>query len=431
MKSECTSRNCKTARFRPIVFSLTVVLIALALAGAPALAQRRRADLSRLVIVGDSLSAGFQNGSLLSTQQANSYPNLIATQANTPLAQPLIAPPGIPNVLTLVSPGPPPVIVPAPGASPGREDIFVQVTNLAVPGHRVGDALSRRPDFPIDSLTDLVLGLPGLLGGVSRSQVEWAEAMQPTTIVIWIGNNDALGAALIADPIALTPVPVFEAQYTEMMNRLSATGAKLVVANVPDVTAVPFLTSAEQVAELVGLPLAVIGPPLGIAASDFVTPDAFPLIGGILTGQIAGPLPGNVVLTAAEVAAVRAATAAYNSIIAAQAAAKGAALVDTHALLSSLQARGLVVNGQRLTTQFLGGIVSLDGIHPTDTGYALVANEFIHTLNARFAAGIPPLALEHVAMDDPLVFPTVGRPAAALGHIRPETAQAMRAIFVH
>jgi hypothetical protein len=216
-----------------------------------------------------------------------------------------------------------------------------------------------------------------------------------------------------------------------MMNRLAATGATLVVANVPDVTAVAFLTSAEQVAEVVGLPLGVIGPPLGIAPGDFVTPDAFPLIGAILTGQIAGPLPGNVVLTAAEVATIRAATASFNSIIAAQAAAHGAALVDAHALLSTLQARGLVVNGQRLTTEFLGGLFSLDGIHPTNTGYALVANEFIHTLNARFAAGIPPLALEHVAMDDALVFAAVGRPASALGRIGAATTQAMRAIFAH
>src|SRR6266545_2943999 len=67
--------------------------------------------------------------------------------------------------------------------------------------HNFGNprALEMRPDFPIDSMTDLVLGLPGLLGGVLRSQVEWAEALAPTTIIVWIGNNDALNAAIASD----------------------------------------------------------------------------------------------------------------------------------------------------------------------------------------------------------------------------------------
>ena len=76
---------------------------------APASAQRK-ADLSRLVVLGDSLSAGYQNGSLLSTQQVHGYGNLLAEQAGVTLSLPLIAPPGIPNVLVLLNPGPPPII---------------------------------------------------------------------------------------------------------------------------------------------------------------------------------------------------------------------------------------------------------------------------------------------------------------------------------
>src|SRR5262252_4889040 len=206
------------------------LLLSVVLATAPAWAQRK-ADLSRLVVVGDSLSAGYQNGSLLDTQQVHGYAKVLADQAHTNLALPLIAPPGIPNVLVLESAGPPPVIARAPGISTGRDDFTVQATNLAVPGQTVADALGLRPDFPIDSLTDLVLGFPGLLGGVSRSQVEWAEALAPTTIVMWLGNNDSLGAALAADSSLLTPVADFELAYTQVIDRLAATGATLVVAN--------------------------------------------------------------------------------------------------------------------------------------------------------------------------------------------------------
>jgi len=408
---------------------LRLLFLSLLLAAAPAWAQKK-ADLSRLVVVGDSLSAGFQNGSLLDSQQPHGYANVIAEQARTPLALPLIAFPGIPNVLQLVSVGPPPVIQRAPGASTGRDDPTVQATDLAVPGQNVADALDARPDIPIDSLTDLVLGLPGLFLGVSRSQVEWAEALRPTAVVLWLGNNDALGAATSGDASLLTPVPVFEAAYAEVIDRLAATGATILTANIPDVTAIPFLTPAEEVAQRAGVPLNVIGPLLGIGPGDFVTPDAAPLIAEILGGMTPGPLPGNVVLDASEVATIRAAVAAYNAFIAKKAHEHRAALVDIHELIDRVAKRGLVVNGQRLTTEFLGGLFSLDGVHPTNTGYAVIANEFIRALDRRFDADIPPVNIEKIARRDPLVLPEAGRPPHK-EHIDVDTARALRSMIVH
>ena len=144
--------------------AITMALLALGLAP-PAHAKASRADLSRLVVVGDSLSAGFQNGSLLGEQQVHGYASLVAQQAGVELPLPEIGYPGIPNVLTLIDPGPPPVIVEAAGASTGRVDPLVQPFDLAVPGARVADALATRPDLGFQDLTDLVLGLPGLFGG--------------------------------------------------------------------------------------------------------------------------------------------------------------------------------------------------------------------------------------------------------------------------
>jgi lysophospholipase L1-like esterase len=398
-------------------------------AAAPAWAQKK-ADLSRLVVVGDSISAGFQNGSLLASQQPHGYASLVAEQAGVALPLPLIAAPGIPNVLVLVSAGPPPVIATAPGVSTGRENPFVQAMNLAVPGHTVRGALSMRPVFPIGSLTDLVLGLPGLLSRVSRSQVEWAEALAPTTVLLWIGNNDALNAVLMADPAFLTPVPAFQSAYAQVIDRLAATRATLVVANIPDVTVVPFLTPAEVVAARIGIPLSVIGPVLGIGPGDFVIPDAFPLIQAILARLSPGPLPGSVVLDAREVAIVRATVDAYNAFIAAKAQEKGAALVDIHALLNRIREHGLVVGGQRLTTAFLGGVFSLDGIHPTNTGSAVIANKFIGALNREFHADIEPVSVAAIKRADPLVLP-VGHPAPEREHIDAETVRSLRKIMVH
>ncbi|MFQ5914327.1 MAG: SGNH/GDSL hydrolase family protein [Nitrospinota bacterium] len=394
------------------------------------LSRRKIADLSRIVVVGDSLSAGFQNGSLLDAQQVNGYASVVTDQAGGPLPLPLIGAPGIPNVLTLADIGPPPVIVPAPGSSPGRTNPLTQPLNLAVPGHTAEDALTTRPAFLFDNLTDFVLGLPGAFSGISRSQVEWAEALAPTTILMWLGSNDVLAAAIEADASLVTPLPDFEAAYEEVIDRLAATGAPMVVANIPDVTVVPFLTSFEEVAAAIGLSPDVLGLILGIGPGDFVTPDAFDLISDILGGVISGPLPGDVVLDAAEVAEIRAATDAFNAVIAEQAAAKGAALVDIHAFTNCLDTKGYLVGGQRLTTDFLGGIFSLDGIHPTNTGYALIANEFIKKLNTHFRAGISRVSIAEVAESDPLVLPGVGRPAAALRSLAEEIVERLRTVLV-
>ena len=392
--------------------------------------QTQNARLGFLAVVGDSLSAGFQNGSLLDRQQRNGYAALVARQARTPLVQPLIAAPGIPNVLTLVSPGPPPIIVPAPGVSTGRDDPFLPVTNLAVPGANLRDALSTRPDMPIDSLTDLVLGVPWLYFGVSKSQVEFAELYHPQTLIVWIGNNDALGAALSGDASHLTPLAQFQSDYSQLLNRLAATRAKLIVANIPDVTAVPFLISAEDLAAQIGLPLAVIGPILGIRAGEYVTPSALPLIAGILANPSTGPLPPNVVLNTTEVSAVRAAVNNYNAVIAAKVAEKNGILVDINALISGVKANGYPLgDGRVLQTRFLGGLFSLDGVHPTNTGYAIIANEFIRRINQRYGLSIASVNVLAVANADPLVpgnFLAAPTPATMISE---DAAKSLQTIF--
>src|SRR4051812_32418704 len=55
-------------------------------------------DLSTLVVMGDSLSAGVQNISLEGSQQSHGYATVIAEQAKlSNYVMPLILPPGMPN----------------------------------------------------------------------------------------------------------------------------------------------------------------------------------------------------------------------------------------------------------------------------------------------------------------------------------------------
>jgi phospholipase/lecithinase/hemolysin len=98
---------------------------------------------------------------------------------------------------------------------------------------------------------------------------------------------------------------------------------------------------------------------------------------------------------------VQAQVTAFNQVIAQQAQAANATLVDINALFKQVSTSGLTINGFTGTNAFLGGFFALDGIHPTNTGYAVVANKFIDTMNSSISTKIPDVALGPIASADP------------------------------
>jgi lysophospholipase L1-like esterase len=391
--------------------------------------SRNAGNFSGTVFLGDSLTAGYQNGSLLDSQQPHGYANLIAQQANFKLTLPLIAPPGLPSVLQLVSVGPPAVIHQASGTSTGRDDLTVQPTDLAVPGHLLNDLINREPTATPttneDIITDLILGIPGLVEGRDYSQLQWAEYLQPTTLFVWIGSNDALVADESGMPSSMTPVAQFTTEFTQLMQALQTkTKANLIIGNVPDVTEVPYLTPGSIVlaefSKSSGIPAAQLGAKVGIGATDLVNPNGITQIQAILSGKQSGTVTDSGFLTPAEVATIQQTVQQYNMVIAQQVAAAGATLVDINTELTKIKNNPPTINGTPTSFAFLGGFFSLDGIHPTNTGYGLLANIFIDRMNAVIGTKIPDVNVATIATTDPL-FPSnlpkaarrIGIPAAA------------------
>jgi lysophospholipase L1-like esterase len=421
--------------------SLLSSLLAIALAGCSSgssnplapiqAAQAKNAgNFSNTVFLGDSLTAGYQSGSLLDTQQVHGWAPVLATQANFSIVQPLIAYPGAPNVLKLVSVGPPPVITTATGTTTGRDNFATQVTDLAVPGALLNDVMNTvpliNPAPGQQQLNQLVLGFPGLGYGQALSQLGFAIKAQPTTIFLWIGNNDALIADITGMPSSMTSVATFTTQYQALMLQLTTmTPAHLVIANIPDVTQVPYLTPAAlvlaEVSQQTGLPTTVLSGILGIVPGDYVNPTGTAEIPLILAGTQKGPITDSGFLSAAEVVTVQAQVTAFNQVIAQQAQAANATLVDINALFKQVTASGLTINGYTGTASFLGGFFALDGIHPTNTGYAVVANKFIDTMNTAFSTKIPDVALGTVAAADPFWPPNLV-PHATGAHAIPANA---------
>lgn len=417
----------KVIRFR--CYSVPIFLVLLSGSAFPQ--KQSPAVLSNLVVVGDSLSAGVQNFSLLGTQQVNGFATLIAEQANVPLVLPLVPYPGVPNVLHLTSLTPvtvAPVSVP-PVAFP-RIYPCQQPTNLSVPGVTLAQALSLIPSAtpvtPVDAWADIVLGFPNPLfasecgtSGVALTEIQQAVALKPTAIIEWLGNNDALVPALTGELNTLTPFSSFATNYQSLLDTLQKTHARIITASIPDVSKVPYFTPLAVIAAQVNLPVSVVASKLGIGPNDLLRPTAVPIALGILTGHTAGPLPQNCpagdlmlpistvpcVLTARDREYLQLTIDSFNLVIFAESIAHGAAFVDVHAVLDDLAAHGYKADGKQLTTGFLGGIISLDGIHPTNTGYAIIANTFIEAMNGSWDTHLPKVNVDQIAAHDPLVPP--------------------------
>jgi hypothetical protein len=194
------------------------------------------------------------------------------------------------------------------------------------------------------------------------------------------------------------------------------------------VTLTAYLTSVPKLAAILNLSVDKVEKKLGLHLGDMVTPYAFPLIqamGRSLTALPDSDSQGPVVIRAATLATIRAAVVAYNLEIAQEAAASGATLVDIYSLINDLAANGVLVGGQTLTTDFMGGLFSLDGVHPTNTGYAIIANEFIKTMNSFLRTNIPLADVVKVSQHDPLIFPPIVQ-GASTGHVDVGMADALR-----
>jgi lysophospholipase L1-like esterase len=303
------------------------------------------------------------------------------------------------------------VIQQASGISIGRSDPLTQPYDLAVPGHLLYDVINTAPVLVPTSdeelITNLVLGFPL---GDTKSQMNEAIALNPTAIFVWAGSDDALQADESGSPSSMTPIATFTQEFTQLLSTLhSQTKATLIVANIPDVTAIPYLTPAAiviaTVATETGLSQAQVAADLGLADGDLVNAtgesEVETAISQIKQGKTPTPLTDSGFLSAAEIAQVETTIDAYNSAISQEVTAVGGILVDIHSYFQTLQS-GITINNYKATTAFLGGLFSLDGVHPTNTGYALLANQYIAALNSSANTNITKVNVSAVAAADPL-----------------------------
>ncbi len=234
------------------------------------------ADFTSYVAIGNSLTAGYMDGTVYKSGQMNSYPNMLAQQFSLvgggSFTQPTYAD-DVNNLggLTLggIPIGSTRLVIDASQSRPenlvGTPTIEVSnitagaVNNMGVPGAKSFHLLS---------------GTYGDVGGValgtanpyfvrhasssSASVLGDAMSLSPTFFTCWIGSNDVLAYATSGGSGVdqtgngnlatygsndITDPTTFAGVYSSIINTLTSGGAKGVVATIPSVTSIPYFTT--------------------------------------------------------------------------------------------------------------------------------------------------------------------------------------------
>ncbi len=218
------------------------------------------ADFSKYVALGNSLTAGFTDGALFVAAQENSLPNILSKQfalaGGGTFTQPLMSD-NIGGALLggtqILAPrlffngsGPAPL-----EATPTTEisaSLSGSFNNMGIPGaksfHLVAPGYGNIAGLGTMPATANPYYVR-IASSATSTVLEDAMAQDPTFFSLWIGNNDVLGYALSGgdgtDPI--TDTAVFTQAYDALVTTLTSQGAKGVVFNIPDVTAIAHFTT--------------------------------------------------------------------------------------------------------------------------------------------------------------------------------------------
>jgi hypothetical protein len=422
---------------------------------------------SDVVALGDSITMGIQDAGLVESYQLHCYPYFVAKQMGQAAGfqQPLVSSPGIgvpPYATPLQLSGGQITADPLPEGITEAElitMIFGRLENVryADPYNNLGVNGARLHDLRFTTgydhtyydianfFYDIVLrnqDLPLVPNFGGLTMVEEAALLEPKYILLWIGNNDALGYVLgggedigkLADPTA------FETEYRLLLDDLLAgtPAAKIVLATIPEylpfgyaldgifVSGVPKLFDPvsfqpidfDEVTEGVqSIDLYLDPTETGTIAHLLLTGAAAYLEAGVGVPQLPDPdedaamvakltelgipapasgerlpMAKEFLFTSEEETNTLDRIQDFNDIIwlLAGAAEYDLPVVDACAFMQpgggwDASAYQFALAAQEYTAW------SLDGIHPNDYGHALIANEFIETMNLAFGLSIPPL----------------------------------------
>ncbi len=363
-----------------------------------------------MINLGDSYANGVQSGAGNVNQytQINSYPQVIADQMR--------------QVVELTWNNP---LVDIVDMEKQRIDDSFYPYNVGVDGATVQSLLQQTSD-EWDYLNELMKPIPDAAGkGVTQLEAaEFVAGLHPEDeikiITLFIGGNDVLGTVnagggteltalhfnaffadqtITGDPLnAGHDLDSMKANLSTVVKRLAAIpNSHVFISNLPSVTGIAGLFSNEDIERM-----AVYDNPMVSALDDgefmgFVPVGGFGMLPGLagalaaddatLNGMIQDILTkgGNDAfsLTAEETEIITEQVDAINAHIDDLINTyENAYLVDMVSFFDDVLSGNVRVGDDIIDRGYGGGLFSLDGFHPSNTGYALIADVFIDSINS-------------------------------------------------
>ncbi len=207
---------------------------------------------------------------------------------------------------------------------------------------------------------------------------------------------DQIGLLLATDPllqgaIAQTQAQIQQAYDAGLLPELEAEIANRTEQTIAGLKAIGYYPTFEVGPNgfVIEVPVTASNP-LGLrqmVEGEKVLFTAFPILSD--PQQALAPQPDQLILTSDEIDSLRSFTQEYNDIIKGYESAN-VGVIDMNALLTALN-EGVFMDGTEVDGSYIqGGLFSLDGVHLTPRGYAIVANAYIDAINKKFSASIPP-----------------------------------------
>jgi len=384
------------------------------------------ADFSTVVAVGNSLTAGFADGELYRSAQLNSFPNIIAQQlqyvGGGDFHQPLMKDEyGFGNRLILeVING---ELIPVPAYEPVNPGNYESIYDEKGPFSNFGVPDAKADHFLAPGYGSLNPYFERFAKNINTSSIlNDAMMAEPTFFLLWIGKNDVLNYAIDGgEGETITNIEYFSDIMNSIIGKLVSNNSLGAVAGIPDITLFPFFTAIPSNGLLLTVNEAaylnseyealdhiefkegangfVVADPEAPENLRQLTEDELLLLNTPLDSIKDGewgslkPIPLQYYLSEEQIGNIRETVYEYNTFIEDIADEKDLAFVDVYMVLKEADA-GIWFDGVNFTTQFItGGVFSLDGIHLTTRGNAVVANQFIDAINKKYNSSIPKVSV--------------------------------------
>ncbi|MBI3790045.1 MAG: hypothetical protein HY275_04110 [Gemmatimonadetes bacterium] len=370
-----------------------------------------RGAFQRYVAIGTSVSEGWASDGLTGASQRDSWPRQLARLAHRDITQPYVQDPGCrPPLLAPLAAGARLGGYPAAPTpffcAPLEADVSLPTQNLAIVSSTTLEALTTTPEGMTDPERTGIFARtlpPGM------TQVSAMMAQNPKFVSVEFGANEILAVhfGFYAPGVNVFPVAAWKPLYRQLIDSVAkATRQGVVVGLIDDMRNFPaFRSGPELWAERATFASfnVVLSPDCATTTNWFFVPSVVPIAIGTgayyashgfgpytYTCADQGGLVEDGVLSAADVAATNAQLAEMNTEIEAQARRIGFAYFKLSALYERPDVRVDFSVGRQLTTsEPYGPYFSLDGLHPSALGHAVLAAAAARAINRRYDFDIP------------------------------------------